>query len=65
MTATSNAGKSRKSLWSRILAWSNALDEAVDHGPAEESIGRLTRNIAALEDRIRDLEHEVRAHRPN
>lgn len=64
MTTASNTSQPRKSLWSRILDWSRAMDEALDHDPAEESIRRLTRNVAALENRIRDLEHEAEANRP-
>ena len=53
-----------KSLWSRILDWSRALDDALDHNPGEESVKHLTRNVAALENRIRELEHKAEAKRP-
>lgn len=63
MTTTTTNQQPRNTLWSRILDWSKALDDALDLDPAEQSAKRMARRVADLENRIRDLEHEVESHR--
>ncbi len=64
MTATTTNHRPRNTLWSRILDWSKALDDALDLDPAEQSAKRMARKVEDLENRIRDLERGSDTKRP-
>ena len=56
MTTTNEHTSGRNSGWHKLSQWLKAFDESFDYDPVETGVDRLNRQIAQIENTLRDLE---------